>query len=100
VAEEAVEAEEGKKDDEREWELLLLLGTGGFGDGLRKEGRLMSGSLGRRGRHPHPVSTTATCRHRPPTANCLPPPPPRRALDDVDMAGPRCQGQAAELKLV
>lgn len=57
-AEEAVEAEEGKKDEERE--LLLLLGTGGFGDGLRKDGRLMSGSLGRRGRHPHPVSTTAT----------------------------------------
>jgi hypothetical protein len=44
--------------------------------------------VARRGRHPHPASTTATCRHRP-TGNCSCLEPPRRALyeeDDDDMS--------------
>lgn len=84
----AVDADEGKKEEECE---LVLLGTGGFrADGRRNDGRLISSCLGRRGRQPQPVSTTGTWRHRPPpTGKCLPPPPPpppRALLAAVDMA--------------
>jgi hypothetical protein len=48
--------------------------------GLRKDGSLSS--LGRRGRHPNPASTTGAYRRRP-TGNCLPPPPPRALVDDI-----------------
>jgi hypothetical protein len=42
--------------------------------------------VARHGRHPHPASTTATCRHRP-TGNCSCLEPPRRALyEEDDMA--------------
>lgn len=83
--EEAVEAaEDGKKpEEERE---LLRGGCGGFGDGRRKDGSWLSSLVvARRGRQPHPASTTATCRHRP-TGNCSPL-PPRRALDDDMLLG-------------
>jgi hypothetical protein len=43
--------------------LLLLPLPPSSWRGLRKDGRLSS--LGRRGRHPHPASTTGTYRRRP-----------------------------------
>jgi hypothetical protein len=85
--EEAVEAAEDGKKPEEERELLRGGGggCGGFGDGRRKDGSWLSSLVvARRGRQPHPASTTATCRHRPTGNCCRLPLPPRRALDDDD----------------
>ena len=82
AAEDAVEAEDGKKPEE-ERELLRGGCCGGLGDGRRKDGSWLSSLVvARRGRQPHPASTTATCRHDRPTGNCRL--PPRRALDAPD----------------
>ena len=82
-----MEAEDGKKPDE-ERELLRGGCCGGLGEGRRKEGSWLSRrEVARRGRQPHPASTTATWRHRP-TGNCRL--PPRRALADDDDDIVRC----------
>ena len=91
AAEEAVEAEDGKKPEE-ERELLRGGCCGGLGDGRRKDGSWLSSLVvARRGRQPHPASTTATWRHDRPTGNCRL--PPRRALvDDMPVVRERREG--------